>query len=244
MGNTIKRRTGGMEMKKKIFLTAVFTFAVLFNSFAGGKKIKVGRNQVAVISKVSVKTNSDLSYFEKAFGCTEEDIARPSNYFFPKIFPKKGTYYAADVIEFEEIAEAEDGQYCVAIYDLPSDRTLYFASPIRYLYHKLYVMDIALPTGFKVQVPEGVKCIYIGDLNYTVSTDYFEVTGFKISDTYDSAVEFLKSIPGLEAEKLCRVELSSITEDDAENYNFKCAIDTSKGGKRFTMVNGVYTYKK
>lgn len=131
----------------------------------------------------------------------------------------------------------------MALYTLPANRTIYFTSGIRYMYHKIYTMDILLPTNFKLQVPEDVKCIYLGDLTYTVEGDNFEVTGCKLNDTFDEAAEFLKTVPGLEKEQLCHGELNPIEDSDVENLVKKMTLNMSKGGKRFKMLNRVYSYR-
>lgn len=230
-----------MEMKKN--LIALFICGLITTSAFAFPKISLKKNQVAVITKVNVTTKSNMDFFNKAFNLTEEDIARPSNYFLPIIFDKQTTFDHAYIEYFESIEEAEEGQYCVTVYTLPANRTVYFTSPIRYLYHKIYTMDIGLPTNFKVQVPEDVNCIYMGDLYYTVKGDNFEVVDLKVKDTYDSAAEFFKTIPGLEKEKLARGQISAITEADVENIVTSAYVNLSKPGKRFTMKNRVYSYR-
>lgn len=229
-------------MKKRFLVFAVIAAAIITDAFAGIPKFKLKKNEIAIITKVSVTTESNMDFFHKTFDCTEEDIARNNNYFLPIVFPKKGTYNRAYIEWFEEVEEAEDGQYCVSVYTLPANRTVYFTSGIRYLYHKLNQMDISLPTYFKVQIPEGVNCVYIGDLNYTVAGDRFETTNRTITDTFDDAVEFLKTVPGLEKETLCRAELNALEESDLENIVQEFSVEVAKT-KRFKMINNVYSYR-
>lgn len=244
MGKRIECRIGGMEMKKRFLTSIIYGLIVASSAFAGGiPKLKLKKNQVAVIAKVNVNTKSNMEFFNRAFECTDEDIMRPGNYFFPIVYNKNDTYDAAYIEYLEEVEEAEEGQYCVALYTLPANRTIYFTSGIRYMYHKIYTMDISLPTNFKLQVPEDVKCIYLGDLTYIVEGDNFEVTGCKVTDSFDKASEFLTTVPGLEKEQLCHGELNRIEESDIQNLVKKAAVNLSKGQKRFTMMNRVYSYR-
>ncbi len=230
---------------KKRFIASVICGLILASSiYAGGiPKLKLKKNQVAVIAKVNVNTKSNIDFISRAFECTEEDMARPGNYFFPVVYSKNDVYDAAYIDYLEEVEEAEEGQYCVVLCTLPANRTIYFTGLIRYMYHKIYTMDIGLPTNFKLQVPEDVKCIYLGDLTYTVEGDDFEVTACRLSDSFDDAAEFLKTVPGLEKEQLCHGDLNPIEESDIDNLPTKMSVNMSKGAKRFTMVNRVYSYR-
>lgn len=230
-------------MKKRFLLLLALSCIFIFNVSAAPKKIKIKKNQVAVITKVHVETFSNLEFFEKSFECTEEDKLRNNNYFLPCIFPRGRMFAASEVTEFEMTAEAEDGKYCVAIYNLPPNRTLYFISPVQYMYHKIYTMNIYLPTYFKVKIPADVKCIYIGDLDYTVEGDNFEVSDFKIKDHFEDAKEFLKTVKGLETEDLCHGDLNEIEDSDKDDIPKDVSIDMSVTGKRFIMRNRVYTYQ-
>lgn len=82
------------------------------------------------------------------------------------------------------------------------------------------------------------------NLTYTVEGDNFEVTGCKLNDTFDEAAEFLKTVPGLEKEQLCHGELNPIKDSDVENLVKKMTVNMSKGGKRFKMLNRVYSYRQ
>jgi len=227
-------------MKKVLGILAVaFTFA---SALWATPKVVLEKNQVAVISKVKVNTKSNLAYFEKAFSCTEEDIARPSNYFFPLEFHKDMTTESNIVRNFERVEEAEDGEYTVIPYTIGSDRTIYMVHNITYLYHKIYSMSIFLPTLIKIKIPEGVNCIYIGDFNYTVEGDSFNVTNRKITDSFDAAVEFVHSVPGLEKAELVRVRAEPITKDDLPNIPDSNYVRFS-GGAVHNLKNRVYTYQ-
>lgn len=230
-------------MIKKIVIFTVFVLTVVVNAFAELPSFNLKKNEVAVITKVSVNTKSNMDFFNKTFGCTEEDLARNNNYFLPIIFPKSSTYNKGYVEWFENIEEAEDGQYCVSIYTLPANRTLYFTSGIRYLYHKLDAMEIELPAFFKVQIPEDVQCVYIGDLNYTVEGDRFETTNLTLTDSFDQAVEFAKTVNGLKKETLCRAEINPIVEADLDNIVTEFSVQDARTVYS-KLNNGVYSYRK
>lgn len=231
-------------MKKKIAVVLLIQCIIGISAFASSK-IRIKKNQVAVITKIHVETRSDTDYIFKAFKLPEEAYERNNNYFLPCLFPTAEKIYDAGyIIDFEEQAEAEDGQYCLAIYDLPEDRILRFIQPIQYLYHKDILLNIYLPMDFKVKVPEGDSCIYLGDLNYVVEGEFFTPTSLKITDSYDDAVKFLKSFNGTENLNLCRVELNPLSSEDETPEAKKITINLSKGGNRFIMKDRCYSYRQ
>lgn len=226
-------------MKNKIIFSLCVAF-FLSNICYAGKIPKPKKNEVVVIAKVSVKTLASMDFFEKAFGLSEETLENKSSYFFP--FYTNKSFVKGEVLsEFEEIAESEDGEYCAFVYPVSEKGYLYFLNPIRYLFYKVYDMDIMLPTYFKVAVPQNSKYIYIGDFTYTVDNlNDFKVTDVKVSDSYKEAETFLLN-KKVKDPTLFRVEISKIEESDKDDINTSFSV--SLDGGEAQIKKGIYTYK-
>jgi|GEM_PF-1182607 len=226
-----------MKNKMILFLCIIFS---LSNICFAGKMPKPKKGEVVVIAKVKVNTLSSMDFFEKAFGLTEKTLKNKNSYFFP--FYTINSFVAGSKIsEFEEMAEAEDGEYCAFVYPVSKKGYVYFVNPIRYLFHKVYDMDIMLPTFFKAAVPEGAKYIYIGDLTYTVDNQKdFNVVDLKVSDSYKDAEQFLLNNKVKEL-NLFRTEILKITSSDDDDINKRFSV--SLDGGEAEIKKGVYTYR-
>ena len=173
-----------MKNKMILFLCIIFS---LSNICFAGKMPKPKKGEVVVIAKVKVNTLSSMDFFEKAFGLTEKTLKNKNSYFFP--FYTINSFVAGSKIsEFEEMAEAEDGEYCAFVYPVSKKGYVYFVNPIRYLFHKVYDMDIMLPTFLKSIVSNTIFPISICSILSTIFCK------FKLAKIESSGILLINSI--------------------------------------------------
>jgi hypothetical protein len=208
------------------------TLVIVPSSFAQPKIEKPGKNDVVVVTRISMAPALNLDHY---WGCYENFFSRTkvlsalaktqgggptlsSDLFVKKQNAKMdrkkeaeswimaypgGKWKEMTSSEYRQISQL--GEFSVLRMPIPKDRTIYLERVWVFLFGNL-TFSFGLPIEQKIVIPEGANYVYIGSLDYVTKGDFLEVTAVNRRDEYDLACDFVHKNYG-EAAQLVRVNL-------------------------------------
>ena len=86
-------------------------------------------------------------------------------------------------------------------------------SRLQYHFAGSEALFVTLPLRVKIEVPDDVRYVYIGDFTCKCSKPFYDITDVKRTDNFDAAAKAVKAVYGKDAE-LERVPLISLDKED------------------------------
>ena len=84
---------------------------------------------------------------------------------------------------------------------------------LRYYFAGAEAVFLTLPLQVKIEVPDDVRYVYIGDFTCKCSKPFYDITDVKRTDNFDAAAQAVKKVYGKDAE-LERVPLIPLNTED------------------------------
>lgn len=195
-------------MKKKILFLVLCTFA--FFGFGSPVDDIIEADEVMIVGKITVTVrNKDFDFFTKSFGIKNFD--EPHCYdIYDDSYVKTGVLHKG---EMKILSNYHYNTYQANEYFLSKRKNagdeFYAVTPVKWHFYGSNSFVINLPFYFKASIPKNAKYIYVGDFDFTVEGDDFEVTDISVDDTYDQAKKELKKLYGMDV-GLTRVQIEPI----------------------------------
>ena len=196
------------------FVIAITLFITGIELFAADKKTPKAptRNEVVIVFSLKIQPLPDVEFF-----------ANYSHMRFSKL--DIGHYYsttdkiaisASNVrIPLAGMPEEDARDIDFAMITLPfayGKRYINLHS-LRYHFAGSEVIFVNLPLQVKIEVPDDVRYVYIGDFTCKCSKPFYDITDVKRTDNFDAAAKAVKAVYGKDAE-LERVPLISLDKED------------------------------
>lgn len=206
-------------MRKNNYAVASFIIAVAFfiigtDIFAADKNRPAapGKDEIVMVFSLKLQPSPDTEFFAKY---TDMSFAALS-------LKRYGTGKDVIVLKFNNAkysmqAWTEKDADAVGFAMLQ----IGFAARKRYLelrslqYHFAgsEALFVTLPLRVKIEVPDDVRYVYIGDFTCKCSKPFYDITDVKRTDNFDAAARAVKEVYGKDAE-LERVPLISLNQED------------------------------
>ncbi|UTC66283.1 MULTISPECIES: hypothetical protein [unclassified Treponema] len=185
-----------------LLLIIIFNITVInTNIFAADKKKPnpPSKNEVVIVFSLKVQPSPDTDFF-----------ANYSHMVFSKM--EIGHYHSTTdkitlsgsnrrmplTVVFEEDAKLID--LAMVKFPFAYGKRYINIERLRYHFAGSEAICISIPLNSKIEVPEGVKYVYIGDFICKCSIPFYDITDIKRVDNFDAAAKAVKSVYGEDAE--------------------------------------------
>ena len=206
-------------MRKNNYAVASFIIAVAFfiigtDIFAADKKRPAapGKDEIVMVFSLKLQPSPDTEFFAKytdmsfaalslkRYGTGEDVIVLKFNN--AKYSMQAWTEKDADAVGFAmlQVGFAARKRYL----ELRS---------LQYHFAGSEALFVTLPLRVKIEVPDDVRYVYIGDFTCKCSKPFYDITDVKRTDNFDAAARAVKEVYGKDAE-LERVPLISLNQED------------------------------
>ena len=206
-------------MRKNNYAVASFIIAVAFfiigtDIFAADKNRPAapGRDEIVMVFSLKLQPSPDTEFFAKytdmsfaalslkRYGTGEDVIVLKFNN--AKYSMQAWTEKDADAVGFAmlQVGFAARKRYL----ELRS---------LQYHFAGSEALFVTLPLRVKIEVPDDVRYVYIGDFTCKCSKPFYDITDVKRTDNFDAAARAVKEVYGKDAE-LERVPLISLNQED------------------------------
>ena len=196
------------------FIIAVAFFIIGTDIFAADKNRPAapGRDEIVMVFSLKLQPSPDTEFFAKytdmsfaalslkRYGTGEDVIVLKFNN--AKYSMQAWTEKDADAVGFAmlQVGFAARKRYL----ELRS---------LQYHFAGSEALFVTLPLRVKIEVPDDVRYVYIGDFTCKCSRPFYDITDVKRTDNFDAAAKAVKEVYGKDAE-LERVPLISLDKED------------------------------
>ena len=196
------------------FIIAVAFFIIGTDIFAADKNRPAapGKDEIVMVFSLKLQPSPDTEFFAKytdmsfaalslkRYGTGEDVIVLKFNN--AKYSMQAWTEKDADAVGFAmlQVGFAARKRYL----ELRS---------LQYHFAGSEALFVTLPLRVKIEVPDDVRYVYIGDFTCKCSRPFYDITDVKRTDNFDAAAKAVKEVYGKDAE-LERVPLISLDKED------------------------------
>jgi len=206
-------------MRKNKYTLVSLIIAVAFvitgmELFAADKKPPKAprRNEVVVVFSLKIQPLPDTEFF-----------ANYSHMYFSKL--NIGHYYSttdkvainASNVRMSLVGmpeeDARDIGFAMVTFPFAYGKRYVNLHNLRYYFAGSEALFVNVPMQVKIEVPDDVRYVYIGDFTCKCSKPFYDITDIKRVDNFDAAAKAVKEVYGKDAE-LERVPLIPLNKED------------------------------
>lgn len=206
-------------MRKNKYTLVSLIIAVAFvitgmELFAADKKPPKAprRNEVVVVFSLKIQPLPDTEFF-----------ANYSHMYFSKL--NIGHYYSttdkvainASNVRMSLVGmpeeDARDIGFAMVTFPFAYGKRYVNLHNLRYYFAGSEALFVNVPIQVKIEVPDDVRYVYIGDFTCKCSKPFYDITDIRRSDNFDAAAKAVKEVYGKDAE-LERVPLIPLNKED------------------------------
>ena len=206
-------------MRKNKYTLVSFIIAVAFvitgmELFAADKKPPKAprRNEVVVVFSLKIQPLPDTEFF-----------ANYSHMYFSKL--NIGHYYSttdkvainASNVRMSLVGmpeeDARDIGFAMVTFPFAYGKRYVNLHNLRYYFAGSEALFVNVPIQVKIEVPDDVRYVYIGDFTCKCSKPFYDITDIRRSDNFDAATKAVKEVYGKDAE-LERVPLIPLNKEE------------------------------
>ena len=193
---------------------AVALFITGMELFAADKKPPKAptRNEVVVVFSLNIQPSPDTEFFAKY---TDMSFAALS-------LKRYGTGKDVIVLKFNNAKysmqawtekDADAVGFAMLQVGFAARKRYLELRSLQYHFAGSEALFVTLPLRVKIEVPDDVRYVYIGDFTCKCSKPFYDITDVKRTDNFDAAAKAVKEVYGKDAE-LERVPLISLDKED------------------------------
>ena len=206
-------------MRKNNYAVASFIIAVAFfiigtDIFAADKKRPAapGKDEIVMVFSLKLQPSPDTEFFAKY---TDMSFAALS-------LKRYGTGKDVIVLKFNNAKysmqawtekDADAVGFAMFQVGFAARKRYLELSRLQYHFAGSEALFVTLPLRVKIEVPDDVRYVYIGDFTCKCSKPFYDITDVKRTDNFDAAAKAVKEVYGKDAE-LERVPLISLDKED------------------------------
>ena len=206
-------------MRKNNYAVASFIIAVAFfiigtDIFAADKKRPAapGKDEIVMVFSLKLQPSPDTEFFEKY---TDMSFAALS-------LKRYGTGKDVIVLKFNNAKysmqawtekDADAVGFAMLQVGFAARKRYLELRSLQYHFAGSEALFVTLPLRVKIEVPDDVRYVYIGDFTCKCSKPFYDITDVKRTDNFDAAARAVKEVYGKDAE-LERVPLISLNQED------------------------------
>jgi hypothetical protein len=206
-------------MRKNNYAVASFIIAVAFfiigtDIFAADKNRPAapGKDEIVMVFSLKLQPSPDTEFFAKY---TDMSFAALS-------LKRYGTGKDVIVLKFNNAKysmqawtekDADAVGFAMLQVGFAARKRYLELSRLQYHFAGSEALFVTLPLRVKIEVPDDVRYVYIGDFTCKCSKPFYDITDVKRTDNFDAAAKAVKEVYGKDAE-LERVPLISLDKED------------------------------
>ncbi len=206
-------------MRKNNYAVASFIIAVAFfiigtDIFAADKKRPAapGKDEIVMVFSLKLQPSPDTEFFAKY---TDMSFAALS-------LKRYGTGKDVIVLKFNNAKysmqawtekDADAVGFAMLQVGFAARKRYLELRSLQYHFAGSEALFVTLPLRVKIEVPDDVRYVYIGDFTCKCSKPFYDITDVKRTDNFDAAAKAVKEVYGKDAE-LERVPLISLDKED------------------------------
>ena len=206
-------------MRKNNYAVASFIIAVAFfiigtDIFAADKKRPAapGKDEIVMVFSLKLQPSPDTEFFAKY---TDMSFAALS-------LKRYGTGKDVIVLKFNNAKysmqawtekDADAVGFAMLQVGFAARKRYLELRSLQYHFAGSEALFVTLPLRVKIEVPDDVRYVYIGDFTCKCSKPFYDITDVKRTDNFDAAARAVKEVYGKDAE-LERVPLISLDKED------------------------------
>mgnify|MGYP000982125558 CR=1 FL=1 len=206
-------------MRKNNYAVASFIIAVAFfiigtDIFAADKKRPAapGKDEIVMVFSLKLQPSPDTEFFAKY---TDMSFAALS-------LKRYGTGKDVIVLKFNNAKysmqawtekDADAVGFAMLQVGFAARKRYLELRSLQYHFAGSEALFVTLPLRVKIEVPDDVRYVYIGDFTCKCSKPFYDITDVKRTDNFDAAAKAVKEVYGKDAE-LERVPLISLNQED------------------------------
>ena len=206
-------------MRKNNYAVASFIIAVAFfiigtDIFAADKKRPAapGKDEIVMVFSLKLQPSPDTEFFAKY---TDMSFAALS-------LKRYGTGKDVIVLKFNNAKysmqawtekDADAVGFAMLQVGFAARKRYLELRSLQYHFAGSEALFVTLPLRVKIEAPDDVRYVYIGDFTCKCSKPFYDITDVKRTDNFDAAAKAVKEVYGKDAE-LERVPLISLDKED------------------------------
>lgn len=206
-------------MRKNNYAVASFIIAVAFfiigtDIFAADKKRPAapGKDEIVMVFSLKLQPSPDTEFFAKY---TDMSFAALS-------LKRYGTGKDVIVLKFNNAKysmqawtekDADAVGFAMLQVGFAARKRYLELRSLQYHFAGSEALFVTLPLRVKIEVPDDVRYVYIGDFTCKCSKPFYDITDVKRTDNFDAAAKAVREVYGKDAE-LERVPLISLDKED------------------------------
>jgi len=196
------------------FIIAVAFFIIGTDIFAADKNRPAapGKDEIVMVFSLKLQPSPDTEFFAKY---TDMSFAALS-------LKRYGTGEDVIVLKFNNAKysmqawtekDADAVGFAMLQVGFAARKRYLELSSLQYHFAGSEALFVTLPLRVKIEVPDDVRYVYIGDFTCKCSRPFYDITDVKRTDNFDAAAKAVKEVYGKDAE-LERVPLISLDKED------------------------------
>ena len=206
-------------MRKNNYAVASFIIAVAFlmigaDIFAADTKrpAAAGKNEVVIVFSLKLQPSPDTEFFAKYadMSFAALSLKRYGNGNDVIMFKGKN---ARSFLQAWTEKDTDSGEFAMLHISFAARKRFIEIHSLRYYFAGAEAVFLTLPMQVKVEVPDDVRYVYIGDFTCKCSKPFYDITDVKRTDNFDAAAQAVKKVYGKDAE-LERVPLIPLNTED------------------------------
>ena len=206
-------------MKKNKYIVVLLSIAIAvfitgMDLFAADKARPkaAGKNEVVVVFSLKIQPSPDTDFFENytdmSFAALSLDRYGDGN----DVLMFKGSNAKSSLQAWSE-KDTDTGDFAMLHISFARGKRYIDIQSLQYYFAGSKALFITLPLRARIEVPDDVRYVYIGDFTCKCSKPFYDITDVKRTDNFDAAAKMVKEVYGKDAE-LERVPLVSLDKEE------------------------------
>ncbi|AIW88624.1 hypothetical protein JO41_01465 [Treponema sp. OMZ 838] len=206
-------------MRKNNYAVASFIIAVAFfiigtDIFAADKNRPAapGKDEIVMVFSLKLQPSPDTEFFAKYadMSFAALSLKRYGDGNDVIMFKGKNAKY---FLQGWTEKDTDSGEFAMLHVGFAARKRYIEIHSLRYYFAGAEALFLTLPLQVKIEVPDDVRYVYIGDFTCKCSRPFYDITDVKRTDNFDAAAKAVKEVYGKDAE-LERVPLISLNKED------------------------------
>jgi len=195
-----------------IIATAVFITGMDLFAADKARPKAAGKNEVVVVFSLKIQPSPDTDFFanytDMSFAALSLDRYGDGN----DVLMFKGSNAKSSLQAWSE-KDTDTGDFAMLHIGFARGKRYIDIQSLQYYFAGSKALFITLPLRARIEVPDDVRYVYIGDFTCKCSKPFYDIIDVKRTDNFDAAAKMVKEVYGKDAE-LERVPLVSLDKEE------------------------------
>ena len=206
-------------MKKNKYIVVSFVIAVAFfitgmDLFAADTKRSAvpGKNEIVMVFSLKLQPSPDTEFFAKYADMSFAALSLKRYGDGNDVIMWKGKNAKYSLQGWDE-KDTDSGEFAMIRGGFAARQRYIEIHSLRYYFAGAEALFLTIPMQVKIEVPDDVRYVYLGDFTCKCSKPFYDITDIKRVDNFDAAAKAVKEVYSKDAE-LERVPLIPLNKED------------------------------